>query len=318
VTNSTTAQRFHLQAVYNAAETEFWRSHRRAAAVMHFTTLGYSRPDGQTSDHWRNVARLEWEPEFYRAEREAFAPVGLMLDYWNDRPIQGDKTKMAVWLINDLDQPWSGPVTLRLRRAGPARAMFTAKQDCRMDPLGQTQASFDLTWPTETGAYVLEAELRGADGKPVHSVREVEVVEARALGLAFQKAVTASSTYTEAYQPENAVDGDSSSYWSSTFADPAWLKVDLGQVRRINRVSITWQTAYSKAFSVQVSRDGDSWADVYATDDGKGGVSEITFLPFEARWVRLNCTRRGTQWGHAVCEFQVFEANDAGAPTGVK
>ena len=59
--NSTTAQRRHLYARYLAAETEFWRSHRQAAAVMHFTTLGYSRPGGQTSDHWLDVARLKWE-----------------------------------------------------------------------------------------------------------------------------------------------------------------------------------------------------------------------------------------------------------------
>ena len=31
-----------MQATYIAAETEFWRVHRKAAAVMHFTTLGYA------------------------------------------------------------------------------------------------------------------------------------------------------------------------------------------------------------------------------------------------------------------------------------
>ena len=181
------------------------------------------------------------------------------------------------------------------------------KQDCQMQALGETQASFDLTWPAQPGACVLEAELRGADGKPVHSTREIEIAEPRSLGVAYQQNVTASSVYADAYKPENAVDGDPSTYWSSTFADPAWLSVDLGEVRKISRVFITWQTAYSKAYSVQISRDGQNWADVYATDDGKGGVSEIRFLPLEARWVRLNCTRRGTQWGHAVCEFRVFE-----------
>ena len=54
---------------------------------MHFTTLGYSRPDGQTSDHWLDggVERLEWEPEFYRYVRDAFAPVGLAVNFWPDR-----------------------------------------------------------------------------------------------------------------------------------------------------------------------------------------------------------------------------------------
>ncbi|MCX6927794.1 MAG: hypothetical protein NT154_31980, partial [Verrucomicrobia bacterium] len=41
--DSSTAQRRELYARYLAAETEFWRCHRKPAAVMHFTALGYSR-----------------------------------------------------------------------------------------------------------------------------------------------------------------------------------------------------------------------------------------------------------------------------------
>ena len=70
---------------------------------------------------------------------------------------------------------------------------------------------------------------------------------------------------------------------------------------------IEWESAFAKSFSVQVSADGKNWADVYRTDDGKGGVSEIRFNPVEARHVRLVCTKRGTQWGNAVCELGVFE-----------
>jgi len=79
---ATPHQRFHMQAAWLAASTEFWRAHRQCAAVMHFVALGYSRPDGQTSDHWREgkVASLEWEPEFRRLVRDAFAPVGLMIN----------------------------------------------------------------------------------------------------------------------------------------------------------------------------------------------------------------------------------------------
>jgi hypothetical protein len=34
-----------------------------------------------------------------------------------------------------------------------------------------------MTWPEEAGACLLEAELRGADGEPVRSVRDLTVVE---------------------------------------------------------------------------------------------------------------------------------------------
>ncbi len=305
--NATPQQRFHIQATWLAADTEFWRAHRKAAAVMHFTTLGYSRPDGQTCDHWTKggVATLQWEPEFHRYVRDAFAPVGLMVDYWKDRPLHGAKARVPVVVINDLDQPWQGPVTLRLQRG--ERALFEAKQDCRLEALGQAKVVFDVAWPEEVGPCVLEAELRGAEGEPVHSVRDMEIVDVESISLAFQKTVTASSTHSAAYKPENAVDGDSGTYWSSAFKDDAWLAVDLGAAKSISRVSIQWENAFAKSFSVQVSSDGKNWTNVYKTDDGKGGVSEIKFAPVEARHVRLVCTKRGTQWGNGVYELEVFE-----------
>ena len=149
--------------------------------------------------------------------------------------------------------------------------------------------------------------MRGADGEPVRSVRAIEIIEHPETGLAFQKPVTASSTYTAAYKPEYAVDDDPSTYWSSDFKDDAWLAVDLGTAHKISRVRIQWENAFAKSFSVQVSSDGKTWTDVYRTDDGKGGVNEIKFAPVAARHVRLVCTKRGTQWGNGVCELEVFE-----------
>jgi hypothetical protein len=268
---------------------------------MHFTTLGYSRPDGQTCDHWKQggVAGLQWEPEFYRYVRDAFAPVGLMVAYWKDRPVHGTKARVPVTLINDLDQPWQGPVTLRVRCGD--RTCFEAKQDCRLEPFGESTVGFDVAWPEQIGPGVLEAELPGADGEPVHSVRDIEVGEPS------QIQATASSTCAPAYKAENAVDGDPNTYWSSEFKDDAWLAVDLGAVKKLSRVHIEWETAFAKSFAVQVSTDGKNWTDVYRTDDGIGGVSEIKFTPVQARQVRLSCMKRGTQWGNAVREMCAFE-----------
>jgi hypothetical protein len=83
--------------------------------------------------------------------------------------------------------------------------------------------------------------------------------------------------------------------------------VDLGEVRKFSRVLITWETAYSKAFILQGSRDGQNWTDLHTEDNCKGGTSEIHFNPVEARHVRVYGTKRGTQWGHTICELQVFE-----------
>ena len=284
--NATAAQRFHMQATWLAADTEFWRAHRKAAAVIHFTMLGYSRPDGQTCDHWKlgGVEKLEWEPEFHRYVRDAFAPVGLAVNFWKDKVIPQTRARIPVILSNDLDQAWSGPITLKLRQAGTttATAIVEAKREASLEPFGQATLDFEVTWPESLGQYVLEAELRGTDRRPVRSVRELDVIDPRSLGLAYFKPATASSVQGAPYAAGNAVDGDLATYWSSTFADPAWLAVDLGEVRRFGRVLITWETAYSKAFVLQVSRNGQNWTDIGTEDNCKGGTSDIRFSPIEA------------------------------------
>jgi beta-galactosidase len=171
---STTAQRRHLYATYLAAETEFFRSQRTAAAVMHFTALGYSRPDGQTSDHWLDVKELKWEPEFYRYVRDSFAPVGLNIQFWNDKAIAGTKIQLPIVLVNDLDETWSGPVTLRMKSAD--HEVLKLSQAEHLEALGKTTVYFNFTLPALTGPCTLEAELRGFDGKTVHCTREFQSV----------------------------------------------------------------------------------------------------------------------------------------------
>jgi hypothetical protein len=194
-----------------------------------------------------------------------------------------------------------------LKRQGDKAALVDLGQNATLKPLGQTTLTFEFTWPEQLGHYILAAELRGAEREPVQSVRELEVIDRRSLGLSYLKKATASSTAGPAYAPRNAVDGDLATYWSSSFADPAWLAVDLGELHALRRVLITWETAYSRSFTVQVSRDGRNWTTVAAEDHGKGGASEFRFRPTEARHVRIQGTRRGTQYGHAIRELQVFE-----------
>jgi len=318
--NATATQRFQFYAKVLAAETEFWRSHRKAAGVLHFVMLASSRLDGQTSDHWNNVEKLTWEPEFERYVRDAFAPVGLMLDFWSDTGISEKSTRIPVRLINDLATPWSGAVTLRLRPAAGGAVLHEQKQQCRLAPYGDATVNFDLTWPAPAGPCLLEAELPGEDGKPVRSIRELAVVDGQSLGLAFGRKTTAASSRSPWGAPENAVDGDPTTWWSSADVDTAWLAVDLGQVRRISRVRIEWAITYSTAFAVQGSRDGQTWTELHVEDNGTGGVSEIRLAPVEARYLRINClkqtvTQRGRsknvaapmEPGHAIRELQVFE-----------
>ena len=171
---STAAERFHMQATWLAADTEFWRSHRTAAAVMHFTSLGYSRPlSGVTSDHWRDVAGLQWEPEFHRYLRDAFAPVGIMLDFWRESASPGEKIALQARVINDLDQPWGGAVRLRLLKQNAC--LSEQAKPLAVAALGDGQTGFEVVMPAASGDYVLEAGLIREGDAPVCSRRDVAV-----------------------------------------------------------------------------------------------------------------------------------------------
>jgi beta-galactosidase len=173
-TNSTTAERRHVYARYLAAETEFWRSHRQAAAVMHFTALGYSRPLGQTSDHWLDVAKLKWEPEFFKYVRDSFAPVGVSIDDWAERHEASKTHEFSVVIINDLGAEWKGKVTLRLLRQG--RAVQEQNLRASVAGLGRTVLKFNVPLPAECGLYEVQASLSGNPGGKVQSLRSFSIV----------------------------------------------------------------------------------------------------------------------------------------------
>jgi beta-galactosidase len=307
---STTAQRRTLYARTMAAETEFWRARRGCAAVLHFCGLGYSRPDGQTSDHWADVEKLTWDPEFATYVRDAFAPVGVVIDAWADDYPAGQARDVPVVVINDLDRDVRGEVRFRLLHG--ATVVHESAAPCAVPALGSKTLSFRVAVPRETGAYQLEATLARPGSAPVRSLRDFGVLtdeQRRARdGLAMGKPVKASSNLGRdgATTPEAAVDGQPGTRWSSEFSDPQWIAVDLGRPEHIARVVLDWEAAHARAYALEVSLDGRSWREVYRTDAGRGGSETIRFAPTDARWVRLRGIRRATGFGYSLWEMRVF------------
>ena len=125
--------------------------------------------------------------------------------------------------------------------------------------------------------------------------------------LALNRPVTASSTETANFPASLAVDGSYGTRWSSAYADSSWIRVDLGARYALNRVVLRWETAYGKAYRVQVSDDGTTWTDVYATGTGDGGVDDLA-VTGTGRYVRMYGTARGTGWGYSLWEFEVYGA----------
>lgn len=137
--------------------------------------------------------------------------------------------------------------------------------------------------------------------------------------LALHKPVLSSSIDDPSRPPQNAVDGDSLTRWSSGWAQPEWIQIDLGARYSISRVILQWQRSYGTGYRIEVSDDASNWTSIYSTSTGDGAIDDLTGLSGAGRYIRMygvqracdGCTRL---YGFSLWEFEVY-ANGSISPT---
>ncbi|WP_433350331.1 DUF1996 domain-containing protein [Micromonospora sp. CA-111912] len=113
-----------------------------------------------------------------------------------------------------------------------------------------------------------------------------------------------------------AVDGRPDTRWGSQWADPQWLRVDLGTTVTVSRVLLEWEFAYARAYQIQTSTDGATWTTVHSSTTGAGGTESVA-VTGSGRYVRLHGTQRGTGYGYSLYEFKVYgSVGTTPPPTG--
>ncbi len=152
---------------------------------------------------------------------------------------------------------------------------------------------------------LLSAAVVGTPGR--HTV-------AQTTNLALNRPVVVSSTESSAFPGSAAVDGNTGTRWSSAFSDPQWIYVDLGAAYTISRVVLRWEAAYATAYQIQVSNDASSWASIYSTTSGDGGVDDLV-VSGSGRYVRMYGTARATPYGYSLWEFEVYGSGVTNTPT---
>jgi hypothetical protein len=126
---------------------------------------------------------------------------------------------------------------------------------------------------------------------------------------------TASSVENATFPASAAVDGNTSTRWSSAFSDPQWLQVDLGTSQTICAVTLNWEAAYATAFQIQTSPDGTNWTTIFATTSGTGGTQTLS-VSGTGRYVRMYGTARATPYGYSLWEFGVYTTTGGGGGGG--
>jgi beta-glucanase (GH16 family) len=122
---------------------------------------------------------------------------------------------------------------------------------------------------------------------------------------ALNRPATASSTENAGTPASAAVDGNGTTRWSSAFADPQWLQVDLGASATVCQVVLQWEAAFARGFQIQTATaPGGPFTTIFSTTTGTGGTQTLP-VTGTGRYVRMNGTARATAFGYSLFEFQV-------------
>lgn len=133
--------------------------------------------------------------------------------------------------------------------------------------------------------------------------------------LALSSAVTASGVELdrEDFAAKFAADGSSATRWSSNYADNAWIQLELAQAGPIDHVKITWPSASAKQYTLLTSVDGVNWteAKVFAydpTQPSNARVDEFTLKVPNAKFIKMQGSKRWGNYGYSISEFEVYAA----------
>lgn len=146
---------------------------------------------------------------------------------------------------------------------------------------------FDGDRPTLRYLQDWEINLRRGTWRPFDAARDLAagkpVTASSAVGSHVAANVTRPTTFADYV----------STRWDSETSDPQWVRVDLGEPTEINRVVLKWNKAAAKQYKVQTSLDGETWTDVYSTNEGLPNVvADVSFDTRSARYVRMYGTER--------------------------
>ena len=156
--------------------------------------------------------------------------------------------------------PWATTASTSTTPAGLIPAQFTGN------------GTFTVTAPQQLGVWKIYLYARDGHGNVGIETRSLRVVAPPVPGTNLARgAATTASTYQAdgpgaPYPPQAATDGNTATRWASEWADPQWLQVDLGSRQAFDHVQLVWESAYGKAYEIQVSDDAANWRSVHAHD----------------------------------------------------
>lgn len=180
------------------------------------------------------------------------------------------------------------------QRTEPAQAVLSSDAACRAE--GQ------------------EASVYTQHDRPRYEPRDMHWTPSRT---ALKVVAVTAGGHDTPNEPSHATDRDLRSRWSSTADSTQWLTCDLGRPHTVSAVTLVWYAPAETAtdLSVELSVDGTRYEQVDAALlHGSGTQTTLrSFLPDEARFVRIVLSARSTAKLPSVFELAVHGGHTASA-----
>ncbi len=115
------------------------------------------------------------------------------------------------------------------------------------------------------------------------------------------------------YRSSHAVDNDMGTRWGTPPVDPQFIVVDLEKRFKVNMITIHWEGAYGKVYTIEYSDDREKWIEACTVhhETNEKNINIYFTHPFFARYVRLYGIERATEYGYSLWEFEVHGMDEA-------
>ena len=253
-----------------------------ASSVQDAFTAG-AAVDGDTGTRWSSAAS---DPQWLQVDLGSSQPITSVTLNWETAYATAFQIQ-----VSDNGSTWNNVYSTTAGTGGV--------QNLNVTGTGRFVRMYGTVRATQWGYSLWEFQVYGGSGSTTPPATCGTTTAA--LG----KPATASSTENAGTPASAAFDGNAGTRWSSAASDPQWVQVDLGTSQTICGAQLTWETAYAKAYQIQVSDNGSTWNTAYSTTNGPGGTENLTFNA-TGRFVRMYGTVRATQWGYSLWEFTVL------------
>lgn len=204
--------------------------------------------------------------------------------------------------------PTVGGMTALTKTFLPANTSETIATWTSSNPSIATVSSAGVVTGVAAGTAIITITAKNKDGQNINGTSTITVKNL--INVALNKNVTVSSVETGATGSvlgSNAVDGNATTRWSSVASDPQSLQVDLGASYNVSNVSINWEGASAKDYTIQLSANGTSWTTISTQTSMANGarVDNLTVSGI-GRYIKMIGTARTSIYGFSIYEFVVL------------